>query len=418
MHSGLILCVLLVWLKRIPNTQTNEETQVNESINNDPIYICYECKKEISEKEGYLCGEGHICDQCVRKDTQHHVIMIDSENFYCDSFETAKYVLKTAVFGENDRITDLSNLFIVSQQNGRFWFGLTQDEMEPTKFKVTLHAPKEEVATKYLRRLLEECMYCMNYLINPEDYQCEEAEEDNYYTYYTNKALCVTCGEINYAEPVCEVEGHPRMVCYDCIEIANRCEECNHLTLDYLYKSMNDDEDHRDLCFDCKFNKPLKEQMPLAVHLAIKSDIQFLTDKQFDILQDYAELANLTIFDAYRYKSRCHFYDCDRMVEPSKWNAEAALQFCCKRHADLADIVGCHCQNVYDGSNYDDEYEQATCKMCNNSNYDTNMIPRIALNNSDLGDKPIVSAICVFEEGIKMSNVLAESLVDLCEYFN
>ena len=236
-----------------------------------------------------------------------------------------------------------------------------------------------------------------------------------YDTYYTNKALCVTCGEINYAEPVCEVEGHSRMVCCDCIEIVNCCEECNNLTLDYVYESTNDG---RDLCFDCKFKKKVREQMPLAVHLAIRSDIQFLTDKQFDILQDYAELCEFTIFDAYRYKSQCHFYDCDRMIEPSKWNAEEAVQFCCKRHEDLADIVGCHCQNVYDGSNYDDEYEEATCKVCNNSNYETNMIPRIALNNSDLGDKPIVSAICVFEEGIKMSNVLAESLVDLCQYFN
>lgn len=379
--------------------------------------MCYKCKKEISKNEGYLCGEEHICDQCYKTDIQHHVIMIDSENFYCDSFETAKYVLKTAVFGENDRITDLSNLFIVSQQNGRFWFALTQDEMEPTKFKVTLHAPKEEVATKYLRRLLEECMYYMNYLINPEDYQFEEVEEDNYYTYYTNKALCVTCGEINYAEPVCEVEGHSRMVCYNCIEIANRCEECNHLTLDYIYESMNDDEDHIDLCFDCRFNKPVTIQMPLEVHLLRIIEIQSLSQNHFNILADYAELAQLTIFEAYRYKSRCHFYDCIQRIAPHRWDAEEAVQFCCNRHADLGEIVGCHCQNVYDGSDYDDEYEQATCKMCNNSNYDTNMIPRIAFNESDQGVKPIVSAIYVFEEGIKMSNVLAESLVDLCQYF-
>jgi len=417
MHSGLILCVLLVWLKRIPNTQTNEETQVNESINNDPIYICYECKKEISKREGYLCGEGHICDQCVRKDTQHHVIMIDSENFYCDSFETAKYVLKTAVFGKNDRITDLSNLFIVSQQNGRFWFGLTQDKMEPTKFKVTLHAPKEEVATKYLRRLLEDCMYRMNYLINPEDYQCEEAEEDNYYTYYINKALCVMCGEINYAEPVCEVEGHTRMVCCDCIEIANRCEECNHLTIDYLYESRDDDGVYRDLCFDCKFKNSVRGHMPLTVHLAIRSDIQFLTRQQFDILVDYAELCKFTIFDAYRYKSKCHYYDCERMVPPSQWDSEEKIQFCCRRHCEMSELNGCHCQNVYDGSHYDEEYEKATCKVCNSSNHETNMIPRIALRESDQGVKPIVSAICVFEEGIKMSNILAYSLVDLYEYF-
>jgi hypothetical protein len=182
---------------------------------------------------------------------------------------------------------------------------------------------------------------------------------------------------------------------------------------------MNDDEDHRDLCFDCRFKtKPLREQMPLAVHMTIRHNIQSLSREHFDILADYADLAQLTIFDAYRYKSRCHFYDCDRMVVPSKWNAEEAVQFCCNRHAGLGEIVGCHCQNVYDGSDYDEDWEQATCKMCNNSNYDTNMIPRIALRDSDQDTGPIVSAIYVFEEGIKMSNVFAESLVDLCQYFS
>ena len=63
------------------------------------------------------------------------------------------------------------------------------------------------------------------------------------------------------------------------------------------------------------------------------------------------------------------------------------------------------------------DYEEAICKVCNNCNHDTNMRPRIALRESNEGINPIVSAICVFNEGIKMSNVLDESLVDLCEYF-
>ena len=272
------------------------------------------------------------------------------------------------------------------------------------------------------------CIRDRDYILNPEDYPCEEeddlknfyreqeAVEDNYDTYYSNKALCVTCGEINYAEPVYEVEGRSRMVCCDCIEIVNRCEECNNLTLDYVYDSMNGDV-CRDLCFNCKFNKPLKIQIPLEAHLLRIIDIQSLRRQHFDILVDYAELAQLTIFEAYRYKSRCHFYDCDRMVPSSAWDAEEAVQFCCKRHSEMSELIGCHCQNVYDGSEYDDEYEEVTCKMCHNSNYDTNMIPRIALRESDQGVKPIVSAICVFNEGIKMSNVLAESLVDLNEYF-
>jgi len=97
------------------------------------------------------------------------------------------------------------------------------------------------------------------------------------------------------------------------------------------------------------------------------------------------------------------------------WDAEEAMQFCCKRHSEYAEEMGCHFQNVYDGTDYDGDYEEAICKVCN-SNHETNMIPRIALRESSQGVNPIVSAICMFKE-ICMSNVLEESLVDLCQYF-
>ena len=443
-------------------------------------YECFHCGSEMEEHEGYLRDGECYCDSCAydlfdqpkpkskytdemwdnfagckppKEDVvciiPDDAIIIDDNYVICDTYDEAKEMLNRATCNKNDIVQDLSEAYIVSQNNGTFWFKLTQDITKPTKFIIYAYASKDEVAKKYIRRMLDDCIYHMDYLLNPEDYQCEsedcatEEDEANFYrqqaadeiaveqkhmeqndmdvldmddytNYYTNKALCVTCGEINYAEPVCEVEGHSRMVCCDCIEIVNTCQECNHLTLDYLYES---EDQSRDLCFNCKFNKPLKEQMPLALHLSIRSDIQSLSRRHFDILTDYAELAQLTIFDAYRYKSRCHFYDCDRMVPPSAWDAEEAVQFCCRRHCEMSELIGCHCQNVYDGSEYDDEYEEATCKMCHNSNYDTNMIPRIALRESDQGVKPIVSAICVFNEGIQMSNVFAESLVDLHEYF-
>jgi len=330
MHSGLILCVCLVWLKRISIQRTLEETQVKESINND----------HVKEDDIITCS---IC-------------------------------------------------------------GDQEDKRYSWRYKCTVYC--NVCAIEHCGKIIEKPRATV--------------EEDNCDNYYSNKALCVTCGEVNYAEPVYEIEGRSRMVCCDCIEIVNRCQECNNLTLDYVYESPNYDGvrvANRDLCFNCKFKKPLREQMPLAVHLLVRRDIQTLSIKHFDILADYAELCEFTIFDAYRYKSRCHCYDCDRMVLPSAWDAEEAVQFCCRRHCDIAELNGCHYQNVYDGSDYDEDWEQATCKVCNNSNHDTNMIPRIALRESDQGVKPIVSAICVFNDGIKMSNILAESLVDLCEYF-
>ena len=450
-------------------------------------YECFHCGTETEEHEGYLRDGECYCDSCaydlfdqpmpkskytdemwdnfhkscklkeevVKSMIPDDAIIIDDNYVISDTYDKAKEMLNRATCTKNDIVQDLPYAYVVSQNNGKFWFKLSQDMNNPTKFIIYAYASKDEVAKKYIRRMLDDCVYHMDYLLNPEDYQAEvessdedcatEEDEANFYrqqaadeiaaeqkhmeqndmdvldiddyaNYFSKKALCVTCGEINYAEPVCEVEGHLRMVCCDCIEIANRCEECNHLTLDYLYGSNNDDGISKDLCFDCKFNKPLKEQMPLALHLSIRSDIQSLSRRHFDILADYAELAQFTIFDAYRYKSRCHFYDCDRMVPPSAWDSEEAVQFCCRRHCEMSELIGCHCQNVYDGSEYDDEYEEATCKMCHNSNYDTNMIPRIALRESDQGVKPIVSAICMLEK-LYLYNMLDDSLIDLHEYF-
>ena len=492
---------------------TNEKTLVTASINADPInpvvsqestdeqktiwvaepvleypewdYECFHCGSETEEHEGYLRDGECYCDSCAydlfdqpkpkSKYTDEmwdnfagcqppkddvvciipdDAILIDNDYMYCKTYDEAKEILKRACCRDTDVVQDLLDAYIVSQDKGTFWFKLSQDTEESTKFIICAYASKDEVSKKYIRRMLEHCMYSISYMINPEDYQDESEDEDcateedmvkyyeeqdaneiaeeqkcmeqndmdvdvnDYNNYYTNKALCVTCGELNYAEPVCEVEGRSRMVCCDCIEIVNHCEECHNLTLDSLYLNENYNGVRGldvDLCFDCRFKKPLKEQMPLVVHLAIRSDIQFLTRQQFDILVDYAELCEFTIFDAYRYKLRCHFYDCDRMVEPSKWNAEYDVQFCCRRHCELADINGCHCQNVYDGNDYNEEYEQATCKVCN-SPHQENVETRLAFVYSYKHHGPIVSAICMCEE-LSMSNVLEESLVDLCKYF-
>jgi hypothetical protein len=383
-------------------------------------------------------------------------ILIDNDYVYCKTYDEAKEILNRSTCYKNEVIQDLPDAYIISQNNSTFWFELSQDIKVPTKFIICVYAPKDAVAKKYIRRMLEDCVYHMDYLINPEDYQNNEEDDDedcateedeaNFYreqaanqiaeeqndmaqndmdvldidvdkydSYYTNKALCVTCGEINYAEPVCEVEGRSRMVCCDCIEIVNHCEECHNLTLDKLY--YNEDQS-KQLCFDCKFKEHLlvKQPAPLWAHLYRIVDIQRLEKKHFDILVDYAELAQLTIFDAFRYKSRCHYYNCDQKIHPSKWDSEDVVQFCCRRHSEFAEEDGCHCQNVYDGTDYDNDWEQATCKVCN-SPHEVNMIPRIALRDSHKHDGPIVSAICVFNEELKMSNVLAESLVDLCQYF-
>ena len=338
----------------------------------------------------------------------HDAIKLDEDFIYCDTYDQAKEVL-TEVTCEQDDVTQLlpDDSFNISQQQGRFWYKLTPIQNNPTKFSVSVFASKDEVATKYLIRQLEECIYRIDYLLNPEDYP---QEEDTDY-YLKNQEPCFMCAKYNYVNVMFDAE-RMRIICNDCYPKVRQCTECETLTKDHTYYNFNTGAR---LCFDCNFKTEERVQMPLEEHLLVRRDIQHLRKPHFDVLVDYAELAEFTIFDAYHYKSKCHFYDCIQRMSPCGWDAEETLAFCCRRHREYSEDCGCHCTNVWNGTDYDDHYEEATCKICN-SPHKENVKSRKAFNKSGQGLNPIVSAIYMFKE-ICMSNVLAESLVDLCEYF-
>ena len=251
--------------------------------------------------------------------------------------------------------------------------------------------------------------YDYDSLQNDDDYATEE-EADHY---LKNQDPCFMCKEFNYSNVMFDAD-RMRILCRDCYPKVKQCCECETITKDQTY--YNFDTGAR-LCFDCQFKTKERVHMPLEEHLLVRRDIQHLRRQYFDVLVDYAELANFTIFDAYRYKSKCHFYDCIQRMSPSGWDAEETLAFCCRRHREYSEDCGCHCTNVWNGTDYDDHYEEATCKICN-SPHEANVKSRKALRESHMRNGPIVSAICVFNEGIKMSNILFESLLDLYKYFN
>ena len=250
------------------------------------------------------------------------------------------------------------------------------------------------------------------------DEQLEEkypyATEEETDHYLKNQDPCFMCSKFNYSNVMVDA-GRSRIICRDCYPNVKQCNECDTLTKDQTY--YNFDTGVR-LCFDCQFKGEwLRGDMPLDEHLLIRREIQHLRLPYFDVLVNYAELAEFTIFDAYRYKSKCHFHDCIQRMSPSGWDAEETLAFCCRRHCEYSEDCGCHCTNVWNGTDYDDHYEEATCKICN-SPHKANVASRKALRESHMRNGPIVTAICVFNEQLKMSNILTESLIDLCQYFN
>jgi hypothetical protein len=244
-----------------------------------------------------------------------------------------------------------------------------------------------------------------------DDYEDCATEEDMILYFKTQGKCCYFCSNTNSLD-IMLYDGIERVMCNICFHLVNRCSECNTLTIDNVYHIY---DFNIDLCFDCKFNtlEHIQVQMPLETHLAVRSYIQKLPRKYFDILVDYAELCEFTIFDAYFYKSRCHYYDCKGIISPSVWDSEEQFQFCCRRHRELSDDIGCHIQYVYYGTEYNGDYEEAICKLCNSS-HEINMIPRMKYRHENI--KNIVSVISIFQK-IFMSNVLSEVLVDLCQYF-
>lgn len=388
----------------------------------------------LSELSDYLYEEFNLneYENLMKDDLQKYesilrdMIIIDHEHVSFYTYEEAKEALFNVVCDKDDIVIELKDSFLISQQNCRYCFVLNSIMNSPTLFSIHIYIQKDEVATKYMKRKLEECVDFMlasteEHMIrcyeeekfpdsqdeqDEQDSQDEQDFQDSQDSHYTKKALCVACGEVNYAEPV-----NNKMVCCDCVSSIRHCGSCDIITLDNVFYNR---DKNKQLCFDCHFNKPVREQIPLAAHLLIRQKIQSLASRHFDVLADYAALCEFTLFDAYRYKSRCHYRDCKRVLEPHGWCSEEAIAFCCRRHAEHADEIGCHCQNICDGYDYDDDYEEDTCKVCNSS-HEANVKSRVALRNSGKCNGPIVSAIRVFED-LCMSNVLGESLVDLCEY--
>lgn len=107
----------------------------------------------------------------------HDAIKIDEDFIYCETYDKAKEVLTKVIFAREDTVQVLPNMYIISQDNHHYWYALSPVQDNPNNFNISLFAPKDEVAKKYLRRQLEDCVYRIDYLLNPEDYQQQEDQD-------------------------------------------------------------------------------------------------------------------------------------------------------------------------------------------------------------------------------------------------
>jgi hypothetical protein len=391
------------------NEVKNEVNEVNE------------VKNELNEVEDKL--EDIIMMPIIPYDAK----LINKEEILWDSYEKIKQSIKRAV-GENSITQELPNSYIIKEAH--WWYEVEQVENEPHKFTISMYAPKDEIAVKYLNRRMDDILYYMDYFENPEDYQSQDETSDEnevkclhtcdcvydeneihicpkYYTackicecYISNNdmpiinekhAVCSECLEINWVVCAnCDDFSGKNMFCDKCeykCSFAKQCLKCNYNDMptifDYkmnenntkkllccgrCYKSLQcldcycftDYKLREEQCFECHFKKELRPQKPLEDHLQKIIAMQRVPSKQFGILLEYAALCEFTIFEAYQYKSQCHWPGCKIEIQPRLWDANEQVQFCCYKHYELFEDFEVH--DRFDDIN--EEYDCVTCKAC------------------------------------------------------
>ncbi len=526
---------------------SQEADDENQQVSNNSTILetceCYECGKEIGEKDGYLADGGHICDRCayecrvmekpsayyfdekneafdkmahkeeeeedvweelykiVFPNTQppqeeykpisrsyHHdleygipepvrsvpdplpgtveelyalldkyletvsiipedAILIDSENIYCSTYDQAKETLTRALRKTESTVQDLPDAYIVSQQNGRFWYMLSEVVNDPTTFNVSLYAKKDEVATKYLRRQFDDCIYVMDYFIHPEDYphdgddeeeeeesvvvsesvvneqvikcvHCENILTDGQEYIDNNLDYCYSCADaVFYQEPVSIVPADAKLVDEyifhpDCFE---SYEQAKH-ALNYAIK-------HRVV-------QELPESYVVAYYRYKKNRWWCVLEKDTFKLSLYANKDEVAMKYLRRQMEevvdRMEMYqdgDSEDESDPgdpdfcdscAPTNGAKSAPFCCTNHMlcfekgyglkwcggvePLYHCKVCECEPYYRSQRHEDGYGW------------------YASQSTEKGIRPIDSAICMFEE-IGLNTLLFENLVDLCEYF-
>lgn len=153
-----------------------------------------------------------------------------------------------------------------------------------------------------------------------------------------------------YYKVVGDTDTRSLLACAHCYQ-SLQCLDC-HTFADYRLREQK--------CFDCHFKKPLRPQKSLDDHLLKIIAIQRLSPKHFDVLVRYAALCEFTIFDAYHYKSRCHWSGCYAEIPSLAWNADELNQFCSRRHYECFDEYNNH----HDYDTIYEEYECLTCRAC------------------------------------------------------
>jgi hypothetical protein len=300
-------------------------------------------------------------------------------------------------------------------------------------FNLALYAQKDEVAKKYLRRQLEDCIYRMDYTIHPEDYphddeesvivsesvvepiikcfHCEKQLTDGQEYVDNVRDYCYSCAHaLFYQEPVSIVPADAKLVDEYTFHPGSfdSYEQIKHaLTYAVKYHVVQElPESYVVAYYRYKKYKwwVVLEKDTFQISLYANKDevaMKYLR-RQMEELIDRMEMYQDGDSDDPEDPDFC--YSCTPRSAP----------FCCTNHMycfengyglkwcggvePLYHCTVCECEPYYRSQHHEEGYGW------------------YASQSTEKGIRPIDSAICMFEE-LGLNNLLFENLVDLCEYF-
>ena len=433
---------------------SQEADDENQQVSNNSTTLetceCYECGEEdVWEELASIIFPESVSDYIqkyreIESIVPNDAVMIDDSFINCDTYEIAKEVFGRVLCEKKNKSEEMPKAYIVSQQDGRFWVVLSKVVNDPTTFKVSLFAKTDEVSKKYLRRMFDDNIYSMDYLLHPEDYPHDDyteeesvivsesvVQEPDIKCFHCEKMLtdgqeyvdngndyCYSCADaVFYQEPESIVPTDAKLVdeytfhpdCFESYEQATRA-----LTYAVKYRVVQELADSY-VVAHYRFKKYkwwcVLERDTFKLSLYANKDevaMKYLR-RQMEEVVDRMDMYQDGDSDDESDPGDPDFcYSC----APS--TAATSAPFCCTNHMlcfekgnglkwcggvePLYHCTVCECEPYYRSQRHEEGYGW------------------YASQSTEKGIRPIDSAICMFEE-LGLNTLLFENLVDLCEYF-
>lgn len=107
------------------------------------------------------------------------VIKIDSKRTFFETYDQEKEILNF-IASKNARLFEIQEFpdsFVVREKSDEYWYVITQIEDRPNYYNVSMYTNKKDYRIKYLKRQLDDFIFIIDFIQNPEDFLEDDPEK-------------------------------------------------------------------------------------------------------------------------------------------------------------------------------------------------------------------------------------------------